>query len=250
MTPFVCPSFVLTRFYSLSYLERSVRRVNFKADALQNVASSAVGAKGCIRFERIAQGHSLAVFIGALTSCIGAYNKIFLLEFDNGREAIARIPCALVGNVHLSTASEVATMEYVRDIIGHPTPRVLAWSSTPEARSTVGSDFILMERINGVALEKRWFNTFNEDIGAVLREMLFLDLHLHQRPFSQIGSLFFKEDVSPELQSRPLYLEEKDNEEPAAEKYRIGPVVEKQYWFNEPVEGDRGPCKWLGLLAR
>ncbi len=61
--------------------------------------------------------------------------------------------------------------------------------------------------------------------------------------------MFFKEDVSPELQSRPLYLEEKDNEEPAAEKYRIGPVVEKQYWFNEPVEGDRGPCKWLGLLA-
>ncbi|PBK86338.1 hypothetical protein ARMGADRAFT_534458 [Armillaria gallica] len=213
-------------------LQRSVRRVNFKAATLQDIASSAVGAKRCIRFERIAQG---------------AYNKIFLLEFDNGREAIARIPCALVGNVHLSTASEVATMEYVQDVIGHPTPRVLAWSSTPEAQSTVGSDFILMERINGVALEKRWFNTFDEDIGAVIREMLFLDLALHRRPFSQIGSLFFKEDVNPELQSRSLYLEEKDNEEPAAEKYRIGPVVDRQYWFNGPVEGDRGP--WPDMLS-
>ncbi|KAK0447228.1 kinase-like domain-containing protein [Armillaria borealis] len=213
-------------------LQRSIRHVTFKADVLQNIASSSVGAQRCVRFERIAQG---------------AYNKVFLLEFDNGREAIARIPCALVGNVHLSTASEVATMEYVRDVIGHPTPRVLAWSSTPEARSAVGSDFILMERINGVALEKRWFNTFDEDIGAMIREMLFLDLALHRRPFSQIGSLFFKEDVSPELQSRPLYLEEKDNEEPAAEKYRIGPVVEKQYWFNEPIEGDRGP--WLDMVS-
>ncbi len=159
MTPFVCPSFVLTRFYSLSYLERSVRRVNFKADALQNVASSASVQKAAFVLKESLKDILAVFFIGALTSCIGAYNKIFLLEFDNGREAIARIPCALVGNVHLSTASEVATMEYVRDIIGHPTPRVLAWSSTPEARSTVGSDFILMERINGVALEKRWFNT-------------------------------------------------------------------------------------------
>ncbi|KAK0229885.1 hypothetical protein EDD85DRAFT_957005 [Armillaria nabsnona] len=85
-----------------------------------------------------------------------------------------------------------------------------------------------MERINGVALEKHWFNTFDEDIGAVLWEILFLDLDLHEQPFSQIGSLFF-------------------NEEPAAGKYRIGPVAEKQYWFNEPIEGDRGP--WLDMVS-
>ncbi len=105
-----------------------------------------------------------------LISCIGAYNTIFLLEFDNGREVIARIPCALVGNVRLSTVSEVGAMEYVRDAIGHPTPRVLAWSNAHEARSTVGSDLILVECINGVVREKRWFNTFDEDFGTVIRE--------------------------------------------------------------------------------
>ncbi|KAK0460534.1 uncharacterized protein EV420DRAFT_1478305 [Desarmillaria tabescens] len=89
--------------------------------------------------------------------------------------------------------------------------------------------FFLRKRIDNVAPEKRWFNTFDEDIGAVIQEMLFLDLGLHQRPFSQIGSLFFKEDVSPELQSQPLYAREKDNEELAAKKYRIGPAVDKQY---------------------
>ncbi|KAK0229858.1 hypothetical protein EDD85DRAFT_956970 [Armillaria nabsnona] len=80
-----------------------------------------------------------------------------------------------------------------------------------------------MERLNGVALEKRWFNTFDEDIGAFVLQ------------------------ASLQSQSGPLYSTEKDSEEPAAGKYRIGSVVEKQHWFNEPVEGDRGP--WLDMVS-
>lgn len=41
-----------------------------------------------------------------------------------------------------------------------------------------------MERINAVALEKRWFNASDEDIGGVIREILFLDLALHQSEMS------------------------------------------------------------------
>ncbi|KAK0447244.1 kinase-like domain-containing protein [Armillaria borealis] len=209
-------------------LQRSRRRVHLDIDALQNIASSAVCAQRCIQIESLAQG---------------SYNKVFHLGFDNGAEAIARIPCALVGNVHMSTASEVATMEYVREVFGKPTPRVLTWSSTSEARTAVGTDFILMEYIQGAPLEDRWLNTFDEDIGVVLRELIHFDIDIHQRPFSQIGSLFFKEDVSPKLQSRPLYLRESDNKESVADKYRIGPIVDNQYWFGgeEPVVGDRGP---------
>ncbi len=218
--------------------------MKFNVDALRDISSSAVGAQSCIRFETLGQGSSFFLLYKLVIICLtGAYNKLFLLEFDNGAEAVARLPCSLVGNVHMSTASEVATMEYVREVVGKPTPRVLAWSNTPESRAAVGSDFILMERINGVSLEYRWLNTFDAEIGAVLKELVFLDARFHQRAFSQIGSLFFKEDVTPELQNRPLYMKEEHNNEPAAEKYRIGPVVDKQYWFNEPIEGDRGPCE-------
>ncbi len=76
-------------------------------------------------------------------------------------------------------------MEYVREVVGKPTPCVLAWSNTPESRAAVGSDFILTERINGVSLEDRWLNTFDAEIGAVLKELVFLDARLHQRTFSQ-----------------------------------------------------------------
>ncbi len=127
--------------------ERDKRRVRLNVDALQNIASSAVGAHRCIRIENLAQGPLLSgiLMFVTLIRCTGSYNKVFLLGFDNGAEAIARIPCALVGNVHMSTASEAAIMEYVREVFGKPTPRVLTWSSTPEARTAVGMDFILME---------------------------------------------------------------------------------------------------------
>ncbi|KAK0235162.1 hypothetical protein EDD85DRAFT_792046 [Armillaria nabsnona] len=100
----------------------------------------------------------------------------FLFKFDNVREAITRIPGALVDNVH---------MKYVQDVIRHPTPSF----------------------------------------------------------FAKIGSLFLKEDASPKLQNRPLYLKEKDNEESTAEKDKIGPVVKKQYQLDEPVEGDCSPLE-------
>ncbi|PBK85289.1 hypothetical protein ARMGADRAFT_942023 [Armillaria gallica] len=91
--------------------ERTCRHVKFDVDALRHISSSAIGAQNCVRFESFAQG---------------AYNKRFLLGFDNGTEAIPRTPSPLVGDTHMRTASEVATMEYVREVFGEPTPRVLA----------------------------------------------------------------------------------------------------------------------------
>ncbi len=78
-----------------------------------------------------------------------------------------------------------------------------------------------------------------------MRDLIHFDIDIHQRSFSQIGSLFLREDVIPELQSRPLYFRESDDKESVADKYRIGPIVDNQYWFSgeEPVVGDRGPCK-------
>ncbi|KAK0229853.1 hypothetical protein EDD85DRAFT_956965 [Armillaria nabsnona] len=92
-------------------------------------------------------------------------------------------------------------------------------------------------------LEDRWLITFDEDIGVVIHELIHFDIDIHQRPFSQIGRLFLREDVIPELQSRPLYLRESDNKASVTDKYRIEPIVDNQYWFGgeEPVVGDRGP---------
>ena len=43
----------------------------------------------------------------------GEYNKVFLLTMDNGAEVVAKVPNLNAGPAHYTTASEVATMNYV-----------------------------------------------------------------------------------------------------------------------------------------
>ncbi|KAK0224223.1 hypothetical protein IW262DRAFT_1459276 [Armillaria fumosa] len=75
-----------------------------------------------------------------LMCCTGTYNKDLALRFDNGPKAVAGIPRGLVGNAHMSTASQAATMEYVREVFDKSTP----------PRAAVGTDFILKEYMQGV----------------------------------------------------------------------------------------------------
>lgn len=44
----------------------------------------------------------------------GVYNKAFLITFNDGFEVVAKLPNPNAGPRSLTTASEVATMEYVR----------------------------------------------------------------------------------------------------------------------------------------
>lgn len=44
----------------------------------------------------------------------GEYNKVFLLRMDNGYEVIAKLPNPNAGPPHYTTASEVATVNFVR----------------------------------------------------------------------------------------------------------------------------------------
>ncbi|KDB26353.1 hypothetical protein H109_01821 [Trichophyton interdigitale MR816] len=43
----------------------------------------------------------------------GMFNKAFVLTMDNGREVVAKVPNPNAGIPHYTTASEVATMDFV-----------------------------------------------------------------------------------------------------------------------------------------
>lgn len=75
------------------------------------------------------------VFNGSL----GSFNRVFLLRFDSGAEAVVRIPMQLYGDIERVTASEVSIMYYVRERwmyrrdstglrIGFP-PKVISWNT-------------------------------------------------------------------------------------------------------------------------
>lgn len=70
----------------------------FNVPELQKAAASSVGAKECVVMIKLAEG---------------SFNKIFKLSMDNGLNVIARIPHPIAGPKYYTTASEVATMEFV-----------------------------------------------------------------------------------------------------------------------------------------
>ena len=76
-----------------------------------------------------------------------SFNKIFNLKFYNYSELIAKIPYPLLIPRHLCTASEVATIDYERTLLGLPVPKVFGWSASAE-RTDVGAEYILMEKVS------------------------------------------------------------------------------------------------------
>ncbi|KAF8479442.1 hypothetical protein JB92DRAFT_2767640, partial [Gautieria morchelliformis] len=102
------------------------RYIEFNVDKIQNVACATVGAQRCIMFKKLGEG---------------CYNKVFSLNFDNRVEVIARLPTALAGAPFITMASEVATIEFVREVLCIYAPHIFAWSANATA-NPVGAEYI------------------------------------------------------------------------------------------------------------
>lgn len=74
------------------------RRVCFNMNELAYIAADAISAKKCIQVEKRPDG---------------MYNKAYLFTMDDGKEVIGKVPNPNAGLPHLTTASEVATMDFV-----------------------------------------------------------------------------------------------------------------------------------------
>ena len=51
-------------------------------------------------------------------------------------------------------------------------------------------------------------------------------------PFSQYGSIYYKEDVDPLLQVRPLYAEGQPHDD-CLERFHFGPSIERRFYRGE-----------------
>lgn len=70
----------------------------FNVTELQNLAAKAIGADRCVSITKLAEG---------------GFNKVFRLLMHGGKSVLARIPNPNAGPSFYTTASEVATMEFV-----------------------------------------------------------------------------------------------------------------------------------------
>ena len=147
------------------------------------------------------------------------------------------------------TASEVATLQFARDVLNLPVPCVFTWSGASGKRghtNPVGADYIIMEEVPGVRLGERWRGFESADhVRPIMTGILDAESKFESMRFSRIGSLYFKEDVSEDLQAVPLLSGAVDaTTQQLSEKYRVGPLINNQWWRGERAHMslDRGPC--------
>jgi hypothetical protein len=76
----------------------SQRYIRFNVNELARLAAKAVGSKSCVAIEKYPDG---------------MFNKALLLTMEDGTQVVAKIPNPNAGLPHFTTASEVATMEFV-----------------------------------------------------------------------------------------------------------------------------------------
>lgn len=75
------------------------RYVKFDMNELVHIAAKSIASRSCVEVRKLPEGQ---------------YNKAFLLTMDDGKRVIAKVPNPNAGRPHYTTASEVATMDFVR----------------------------------------------------------------------------------------------------------------------------------------
>ena len=199
------------------------RRVVFSIPELKKAAASATHAKECLKVIKLPEG---------------LFNRVFLLVMDNGSEAIARIPTPAAGPAHLVTASEVATMEFMRDL-GVPVPKVLTWSST--ADNEVGAEYIIMGKAQGIQLKEVWDMMSHKQKCIFLADLVSIEAKMLSTSVGSYGALYYNGDVPD---GKLVRGKEGDT------KFCLGPSVRRSYWEGEKtgMDIDRGPCIFIKCI--
>lgn len=107
----------------------------FNVSELQRVAARSVGANSCDSMTKLAEG---------------SFNKTFRLVMDNGSAVIARIPYPIAGPKYYTTASEVATMDFV----GLPKPYASNFRYQVISKTITGSHCAANTCSTGTCLER------------------------------------------------------------------------------------------------
>lgn len=125
-------------------------------------------------------------------------------------------------------------MQYLR-LNESQSQRIYGWFST--ASNPVGSEYIVMEKLEGVTVTDVWFNLSTKERRRVIEQVM-LSLQ-----FRASGSIYFPLDLSEPERSHSVPLGIKGHE------FCIGPMAHYSWWHGErgSLSYDYGPCKFIVL---
>ncbi|EGD93510.1 phosphotransferase [Trichophyton tonsurans CBS 112818] len=157
------------------------RSVRFNMTELVRAAAISQGCdiSSCIKVEKLPEGD---------------YNKVFLISLHGGHQVVAKVPNKNAGLPFYTTASEVATMNFGRNVAGLPIPKVYAWNPHT-SDNDVGAEYIIMEKAKGVLLSSTWPSMKKDQKINLINSVISLEKSLLTHHFQHIGSLYHKSDL-------------------------------------------------------
>jgi Phosphotransferase enzyme family len=208
-----------------------MRYQRFNVDALKSAAAASAGADSVTDIRKLAEGRC---------------NKVFHVRLNDGRQIIARTPTPLSGPPHLVTASEVATMQFLRNRLGlTQVPHVFSWSSHADD-TPVGVEYIIMDVADGVELHSIWHQlTMKQKLRLVHQWIKFESTVIKAFSGGGYGSLYFRKDLPAQI-TRDISVDGQTDEE-----FVLGPSTlqagfwEDRYGSPKDLAIDSGPCKPL-----
>ncbi|KAI9742955.1 MAG: hypothetical protein M1835_002988 [Candelina submexicana] len=179
------------------------------------VAAKAVGREKCVNITKVAEG---------------GFNKVFQLTMDDEYEVIARIPTPIAGPPHYTTASEVATLDFLRIELDIPVPKVFAWSSRVNGDNRVNAEYIIMEKVQGESLAAAWTSLSGTELRDVMKQLVDIEARLLSTCFSKHGSMYYKDDLE-QSQSADKSRELGNGNLP--DRFCVGPLADRSWWTEE-----------------
>ncbi|KAL8993124.1 MAG: hypothetical protein Q9188_007406, partial [Gyalolechia gomerana] len=202
------------------------RYVRFDINELARVVAESVGSRSCQNVEKFAEGQ---------------FNKVFLMTTEDGKEVIAKVPQPNAGLPHFTTASEVATMDYARNVLGLPVPKIYAWNSET-SKSPVGAEYIIMEKAPGIELAHVWPKLLGNQRRDIVKQIVQFEKRFVASTFPGIGSLYYAESLDESVRFI-MSSEGRPENCPSPETFVIGPTTDQRFCEEgrSDIDCDRGP---------
>ena len=181
--------------------------------------------------ESVGRGLSDVISISKLGE--GGFNRAFLITMSDQFQMVARIPYSFVAPKYLAIASEVATMDFLREV-GVPTPRIYSYS--PSAENAAGTEYIFMELIKGDKLSDIWGELDEDDLIGVVQDLARIEGKMTLIAFPAGGSLYYTKDLENTGQGPGVPLKNP--------RFCVGPDTRLCLWYGkrEALDVPRGPC--------
>lgn len=142
-------------------------------------------------------------------------------------------------------------MDFLRSK-GLPIPQIYAYSFTPE--NEAGTEYILMEYVEGTDLRDIWFKLEKDKIDSLMDQLAEVESIMMSISFPAGGSIYYAGDLKQLSGSEGIPLEGENLGIPIdgqvkpislqKDRFCIGPDVSIPLWYGrrEQMDAFRGPC--------